>query len=88
MKNLKIRVTAKDIRTGKREQSDTCPVALAVARATGMTPQVYADHVLVWVKDGFYNVTLPGKVQRFIDSFDNQFQVEPFAFTLDLGMLQ
>jgi len=88
MKSLKVRVTAKDIRAGVREKAEWCPVALAIGRVTGVRPSVYADHVRVYVEGGFYEVTLPGKVLRFIDSFDNNTHVEPFTFTLTLGMLR
>jgi len=88
MKSLKVRVTAKDIREGEREQKSLCPVAIAIARVSQGQPFVYADFVKLYVEGGFYNVGLPQKVVDFIIRFDDASKVKPFSFTLELGPLQ
>jgi len=88
MKTIDVRVTARDIRKGEPEKPAWCPVALAIGRATGVQPSVYADFVRVYVQGGYYDSDLPQEVQNFIDRFDNQGIVKPFRFTLELGMLQ
>ncbi len=87
MKNLKVRVTATDIRKGEPEKQDWCPVALAIGRATGLQPSVYADFVALHFEDGYYNADLPQNVQEFIARFDRGHTVKPFRFTLDLGKM-
>lgn len=89
MKNLegtKIQITDTDIRRGVKSHPCLCPIARAVARATGYQMQqlscgvitVYDEMVYV-INDGY---DVPRKVADFIARFDTGKPVKPFSFVL------
>lgn len=73
-----IKVTAEDIKNGKRALTDCCPVALATSRLLGkvrVTPRyLYATNVMV---------LLPLVAVNFIYKFDRGEPVRPFTFELE-----
>jgi hypothetical protein len=84
-----IRVTAEDIRQGKRNNCYGCPITLAVARAL---PKFYAK---VYKKDlhliprqaqarPWQIFALPEQATRFVRDFDAGQVVEPFSFVIEL----
>jgi hypothetical protein len=78
---VKIKVTAEDIATGVRCDSDLCAVAQAIYRQTRAgTASVGSD----WIAVDSRSYETPFEVAQFIDKFDDQEPVEPFEFELDL----
>ena len=84
---LVIEVTADDIRLGERTHACRCPVARAVARATGGSIDeadvaAAAGKMNVTFPDGtFAEYALPQEVDAFMDAFDHGRPVAPFTFT-------
>lgn len=86
---VKINVTARDIKLGKVSSIRTCPIALAIQRHV-------KDHVLVLVGSTslelksalriyrFTYLALPPSAQGFIYDFDHACTTKPFRFTLDI----
>lgn len=84
-KNIRINVTKKDIRYGKRGEARNCPIARACKRAglkqvNVLGYQVYAAQALVDYDERTFK--MPIKAQRFVKSYDNGEKVSPFSFTL------
>ena len=78
MKNtLKIQVTGKDIKNGKRGDCNKCPIALAVGRKTGGWASVSDD---ILTLRGVYSV--PEEVNYFTEDFDHGKKVKPFSFVM------
>lgn len=79
-----IEVTLRDIRDGVPEWSCRCPVALAIARATGCWPVIVRVDEVEWVDaDGKRHVVpLPPELAEFIDRFDRRKRVGPLTFEL------
>ena len=78
----RIDVTQEDINCGLRGGSYSCPIALAVKRATKR------DKVAVGLRDicvsyGIYT-PLPLEAQRFVRDFDRHAIVKPFTFVINL----
>lgn len=73
---MRVRVTAEDIRLGKRMDCLDCPVARALQRAVGRSVRVYASEKMAGQK--VYR--LPTSAARFIDQFDIGKKVRPFEF--------
>ena len=84
-----IEVTAADIAAGERGMCRTCPVVLAVERATGMNAIILTSwycHIKAPDEGGWKNATkvrLPDNALEFIERFDAGCEVAPFAFQLD-----
>lgn len=83
MRRVKVEVTAEDIRDGKPGKYASCPVALALRRATGIEFGVvrHAAHAFK------VRVGLPFEVYTFIENFDRSYLrslCKPFAFEIDL----
>jgi hypothetical protein len=83
-----VRVTTSDIRRGLHWEGHTCPVALALKRATnyeylfrvGFRSIHYRKEVLRTVK----RVNTPMKVRKFLPLFDSGQKVQPFEFMIHL----
>lgn len=78
---MKIDVTDLDILKGLCYHRTLCPVALAVKRVVG-TKNVAVGHAFIKINDK--PVDLPSNVRVFIAKFDQQEEVDPFSFNLDL----
>ena len=77
-----IAVTAEDIQNGERCNPQTCPIALAIKRATGKQVIVGYDYV---VMEGFgKEILMPRKARDFRERFDNIREGEPFSFEIHL----
>lgn len=74
-----VRVKRKHIQAGIRKACYGCPIALAIKDASG-AQRVDVGQRIVSI-DGVHG-RLPLKVQQFIECFDDQRSVEPFAFVL------
>ncbi len=77
-----INVTSDDIAKGKRGSACSCPIALAIKRATNQ-----ACHVGVrWYsfERDLTDMPLPRKAGEFVIAFDQKQPVEPFSFELDI----
>jgi hypothetical protein len=75
-----IRVTAKDIKNGKKADPFLCPVALAMRRIF-KTAVIYSDsfdtdEISLW--------PLPYNVYKWIERFDHGGTVKPFSFKIKL----
>ncbi len=89
---IKIEVTAKHIKKGKKKQCGECPIALAMLDAGMEEPRVYAD---IAYSGSFadnpefghrQNWDLPRSAQRFVQSFDaGRPTAKPFTFFLSPG---
>ena len=75
---MKINVTAEDIAKASRGNCFTCPIAKALRREGFSKVAVY-EHT-VWI--GTLQFTLPLDATIFIQRFDSDSPVEPFAFEL------
>lgn len=87
MKKVMVCVTKEDINNGICRRPNSCPIALAVKRATGIYD--------VWVSSGYIRVGRDSKwtglskrdkakIGRFVLSFDSCEVVRPFRFYLPL----
>ena len=72
----KINVSKRSIKEGKQEQCDSCPVALAVKKTLKL-PETQKVHVgdnieirVLETDEVLYRMSLPKKVERFINQFD------------------
>ncbi len=81
--NLRIRVTANDIKKGCRRQNGNCPIARAVKRNKGVySVSVGVTDVSYFVNDTYHFAPLPPMARLFIREFDDGCPVEPIEFTL------
>lgn len=81
---MRIHVTQDDIRKGCRCNSALCPVARAVARATGQSTLAGSIDIRSYTPTCrlYFRVKPPKSVVRFIAAFDAGKPVKPFAFNL------
>jgi hypothetical protein len=77
---MQIEVTREDIEEGPPGFGDSCPVALALQRATGEWAHVRRDAIQI----GEIVYDAPVAVSEFVDLFDDELPVEPFAFDINL----
>ena len=85
---MKINVTDRDIRLGKRNSNGCCPVARAICKAkrisfteNNLWNVVSVGHTQVDVRNE-HSVMLPDKVRTWINKFDSGEKVRPFSFIL------
>ena len=78
IKSLKVTVTLHNIRRGLILHRMSCPIALAVRRATHRTNVSVSGTTIYAGKSAF---ALPQKAINFIDDFDYGDHVTPFTFT-------
>jgi len=90
MRTVRVEVTAEDIKAGKRESAEECPIALACRRAGlidavvgedgGIDYRCHPDDVC-WtnIPDGSSEERM-----RFVGDFDSRRDVQPFAFEVEL----
>lgn len=76
-----VEVTAEDIARGVPQNLISCPIALALLRATGRDWIVYETFV---EDEGDTKLPLPGPAVGFISDFDAGRPVRPFAFEVEL----
>lgn len=75
-----VKVTKQDIKEGMRNIHSSCPVALAIKRATGVDYVSVGDVVFL----GEDIVRVSRAVDRFVTRFDDKKPVKPFNFRLTL----
>lgn len=76
---MKVKVTKKHIKKGKRGQPTGCPIALALKEQYGLKrPRVHGDQVHFPGK----SCDLPDKASFFIQQFDSGEKVVPFEFSI------
>lgn len=79
--NLKITVTAKDIRNGKISQASFCPIALACRRLG--YPGATVTHDYIRFNFDLRETPVPKKMTDWISKFDSGKDiVKPFSFTV------
>ncbi len=84
-KKMTVRVTKKDIKYGRQEDTQSCAIALALKDKGFTKVNVNGDTVCVAKKGkvGVYNV--PARANTFIDNFDyDKKAVKPRTFKFDL----
>jgi hypothetical protein len=81
---MRINVTQEDINKGCQNDSGTCPIALALSRATGNAVHVRAIYASVYNWSLLYTTDLPIEARLFIRDFDSGKHVDPFSFELEL----
>lgn len=81
MKTITVEVTQEDIENGECGQCQTCPIALALGRATGR-PWMVTD-TFAFESNGTSYARLPGVAQGFVLRFDENHPVAPFTFTIE-----
>ncbi len=84
-----ITVTEHDIKLGRSNSPDACPVALALKRAYGKNYKHCTVSMFgIGVRDinGFFHSCrlVPLPIMNFIDKFDRGYPVEPFESVLNL----
>ena len=95
---LNVKVDARMICKGVKEDCHECPIAIGIGNATVGThledyvAEVNADHVVFnHVEEHVYFNTfygrLPQVAQNFIEAFDSDGNVEPFEFDLEVKLL-
>jgi len=84
---ITVKITECHIATGLRRSSSCCPVALAVKSLLKQECFVSVHSKSV----GFYDTVsqpvvsvLPGQAHEFILAFDENMEVEPFSFDLEI----
>lgn len=83
MKPMIIEVTSKDIRKGVKEESKSCPVALALNRETGFNDfRVNPASITRGFPFSTRYYHVPRSVKRFVHWFDDGKKVQPFRFIL------
>lgn len=88
---LTFSVTKDDIRLGKRDDSNSCPIARSVKRSLGLkgrkakSLEVTSAYLSVEGSDGSMAPlgSLPIGVSNFIEEFDNGETVDPFSFCIN-----
>lgn len=86
-KRIHFRVTQDDIDTGRAQDCERCPVALAISRRLKTHVQVSSRTVNIYGADGYFqqDISLPPIASRFITAFDqNETLVRPFRFALNV----
>lgn len=79
----KIVVTKGDIKKGIPSGVRDCPVALAIKRSLRIdTVHVSKEFTCFRFNNAEFDIYLPIKVTKWIDRFDDEKKVEPFAFYL------
>lgn len=83
---VRIEVTGGDIAAGEPCRSAACPIALAVARAIGDGRHVGVGpgYVVVGRGPAAVQADLPVEARSFVERFDLNRPVTPFAFDLEL----
>lgn len=84
---IKIRVTQKDIKEGKKLAEFDCPVSLAMQRTFKAecveVSNMRADAFACGKGRKDLAFSLPQEARLFISKFDNDVEVKPFSFTLE-----
>lgn len=76
---MKVHVTSKNIKEGKRGKCCECPVALAIRDVSMWIPMVLNPDIRInnkWMK-------VPPEVKEWITRYDCGDKVEPISFELD-----
>ncbi len=79
---MKVKVRWDDILLGERKEPNTCAIARALKRTTGL-PNVQVYPSFATVRNGIHKrYSLPSKATEFIRDFDRKgkFSVRPFTF--------
>jgi hypothetical protein len=77
---IRVSVTAADITAGTRGRARSCPVCLAMNRATGK--KGVAGRLLLWPDDRAGHVATPPAVAAWMEDFDEGRPVRPFTFEI------
>jgi hypothetical protein len=77
MKRVRVYVRKADIEAGEPSKPWSCPVALAIQRATGCVPAVGSETFDI---EQHRELPLPPAAQNFIHRFDAGNPVAPFGF--------
>src|SRR6185436_6632606 len=81
---MKITVTKNDIRRGIMNSSTSCPVALAVKRATKDSTAT-VGWAFIHIRHGItFDWELRGEVLKLVREFDKGYRVRPLSFTLPI----
>lgn len=84
---LRINVTAQDIKYGRPEHGEACPIARAVRRTKVGKQAVFsvgASYIYTEARPEMGRVVLPSEATDFIRAFDRHLPVEPFTFMLEV----
>lgn len=82
-KQLIISITKRDIRNGRRRDECACPVALSLQRRyPGRRVTVNYEVAMV----GSVAIPVTGKMETWMDAFDNRRRVKPTAFFVDVAV--
>lgn len=80
-----VQVTRDDIQYGTRSSESACPIARAVARATGKQAHVSGTRIKIGANTlSVRRLPTTPKQAKFVRDFDNNAKVEPFDFWMDL----
>jgi hypothetical protein len=87
-------VIQEDIDNGERQDCNTCPIAISLARVLpGLAAEVFPDEIVLWEEDeGFrgrpsYTADMSDDGQVFIFAFDDAQPVEPLTLTVKFKRL-
>lgn len=80
---MKVIVTERHIKAGKRGDCWNCPIALAICDVTGLGMDAYRVMVLpARATVGGTRYELPAAAKTFVADFDDKEPVSPFVFEL------
>ena len=77
-----VQVTQRHIQRGQPSNPERCPVALAL-REMGYSRVSAGDTIYLSKGDQTFRYYTPKIVEEWMDTFDQNMLVEPFAFILD-----
>jgi hypothetical protein len=80
-KKILVRVTKDDIKRGKREDMQACPIARSLKRLGKRQVEVAIFGGISWGTNGY--AKCPKEAKKFIRAFDRGRKVEPFKFYLE-----
>lgn len=83
MTTVTVEVTQADLDNGERKLCRSCPVALALQRATGTAWYVEYSGATI-CRGGERRVDFPLTVAEFIRDFDDGAPVQPFSFVAEI----
>lgn len=82
---LHVEVTAEDIAAGVKEDGQSCPIALAMQRCSGVLHVDVGEQLRITTDALEYQVFAPLEAATFMDQFDSGETVAPFAFDVEVG---
>ncbi len=84
LETMKLNITEDHIKNGKPEESEYCPIALAVKEQFQNTSSIWVSSNFIYLRvcNECKTYKLPANAQLFIRNFDSNLSVEPITIEL------